>query len=95
MFGLKYWSLSKFLKGVTKEAVSYMSDFEELIADYCKKRDADGIICGHIHNANIRDIGDIKYMNCGDWVESCTALVETYDGSWIIIKYSYADHTSN
>ena len=85
IFGLKYWSLSKFLKGVTKEAVAYMSDFEELITDYCKKRDADGIICGHIHKADIKDINGITYMNDGDWVESCTALVEHHDGHWEII----------
>lgn len=85
MFGLKYWSLSKYLKGVTKEAVAYMSDFEELITDYCKKRDAQGIICGHIHKADMKDMNGITYMNDGDWVESCTALVEHYDGRWEII----------
>jgi len=85
-FGYKYWSLSKYLKGVTKEAVSYMSDFEELIADYCKKRNADGIICGHIHKADIKEINGIMYMNDGDWVESCTALVEHHDGTWEIIN---------
>jgi UDP-2,3-diacylglucosamine pyrophosphatase LpxH len=86
MFGLKYWSLSKFLKGVTKEAVSYMSDFEELISEYCKKRNADGIICGHIHKAAIKEINGVVYMNDGDWVESCTALVEHHDGRWEIIN---------
>ena len=85
MFGLKYWSLSKYLKGMTKEAVSYMSDFEELIADYCRKRNAEGIICGHIHKADIKEINGITYMNDGDWVESCTALVEHHDGRWELI----------
>ena len=85
LFGMKYWSLSKYLKGMTKEAVSYMSDFEELIADYCRKRNAEGIICGHIHKADIKEINGITYMNDGDWVESCTALVEHHDGRWELI----------
>jgi UDP-2,3-diacylglucosamine pyrophosphatase LpxH len=85
-FGMRYWSLSAYLKNKTKEAVAFMSDFEELIADYCKKKKADGIICGHIHKADIKDINGITYMNDEDWVESCTALVEHYDGTWEIIK---------
>jgi UDP-2,3-diacylglucosamine pyrophosphatase LpxH len=87
LFGWKYWSLSKYLKNKTKEAVAYMSDFEELIAEYCRKRNADGIICGHIHRADIKDINGITYMNDGDWVESCTALVENWDGTWEIIHW--------
>ena len=85
--GMPYWSLSAYLKNKTKEAVSYVSDFEELIANYCKNKKADGIICGHIHKADIKQIGDVVYMNDGDWVESCTALVENYDGTWEIIKW--------
>jgi len=94
-FNMPYWSLSAWVKYKVKQAVNFIGDFEENLAKFAKSRGANGIICGHIHHANIRDIGDVKYMNCGDWVESCTALVETYDGKWIIIKYSYADHTSN
>jgi UDP-2,3-diacylglucosamine pyrophosphatase LpxH len=86
LFGLRYWSLSAYLKGKTKEAVAYMSDFEELLVDYCRKKKADGIICGHIHQAAIKDINGITYMNDGDWVESCTALVEHHDGTWEILK---------
>jgi UDP-2,3-diacylglucosamine pyrophosphatase LpxH len=63
-----------------------MSDFEELLVDYCRKKKADGIICGHIHQAAIKDINGITYMNDGDWVESCTALVEHHDGAWEILK---------
>jgi UDP-2,3-diacylglucosamine pyrophosphatase LpxH len=85
--GMPYWSLSAYLKNKTKEAVSYVSDFEELIASYCKNKKADGIICGHIHKADIKQIGGVVYMNDGDWVESCTALVENYDGTWEIIKW--------
>jgi UDP-2,3-diacylglucosamine pyrophosphatase LpxH len=86
MFGLPYWSLSAYLKNKTKEAVSFMSDFELLITDYCHKQKADGVICGHVHKADIKKIQDIEYMNDGDWVESCTALVENHDGRWEIIK---------
>lgn len=86
-FGLPYWSLSAYLKNKTKEAVAYMSDFETLITDYCHKQKADGVICGHVHRADIKKINGIEYMNDGDWVESCTALVENYDGTWEIIDW--------
>jgi UDP-2,3-diacylglucosamine pyrophosphatase LpxH len=85
IFGYNYWSLSKYLKSKTKEAVSFMSDFETLITEYCVKRKAHGVICGHIHQAMIKNINGITYMNDGDWVESCTALVEKWDGTWEII----------
>lgn len=86
-FGLPHWSLSAYLKHKTKEAVSYLSNFEELITEYCAKQKADGVICGHIHHADIKTVNGIEYMNDGDWVESCTALVEHYDGKWEIIKW--------
>jgi len=95
LFKLPYWSLSAWAKYKVKKAVNFIGDFEDNLASFARSRNANGIICGHIHHANIRDIGNIKYMNCGDWVESCTALVETYEGRWFIIKYSHADHTSN
>jgi UDP-2,3-diacylglucosamine pyrophosphatase LpxH len=62
--------------------------FERNLAGYCKKRGFDGVICGHIHHAEIKDIDGITYMNDGDWVESCTALVEHYDGKWEIITWT-------
>ena len=86
-FGLPYWSLSAYLKNKTKEAVAFMSDFETLITDYCHKQKSHGVICGHVHRADIKVINGIEYMNDGDWVESCTALVEHYDGTWEIIKW--------
>jgi UDP-2,3-diacylglucosamine pyrophosphatase LpxH len=86
-FGLPYWSLSAYLKNKTKEAVAYMSDFETLITDYCHKQKSHGVICGHVHRADIKTINGIEYMNDGDWVESCTALVEHYDGTWEIVKW--------
>jgi len=86
-FGLPHWSLSAYLKHKTKEAVSYLANFEELITEYCAKQKADGVICGHIHHADIKTVNGVEYMNDGDWVESCTALVEHYDGKWEIIQW--------
>jgi UDP-2,3-diacylglucosamine pyrophosphatase LpxH len=83
--GFGYWSLSKYLKQRVKKAVDFMFKFEENLAGYCKKRGFDGVICGHIHNSEIKLIDNIWYSNTGDWVESCTALCETHDGDWIII----------
>ena len=87
ILNLPYWSLSKFLKNKTKSALNFIHSFEESVASYCYKHGYDGIICGHIHTAIIKDINGIEYMNCGDWVESCTALVEHHDGTWEIISY--------
>jgi len=87
IFGLPYWSLSKWLKYKVKEAVNFIGSYEENLSSYAKAKSADGIICGHIHHPNIRKVGEIDYMNCGDWVESCTALVEHMDGTWEIIYW--------
>jgi len=86
-FGMPHWSLSQYLKNKTKEAVSYVNNFEDLITEYCAKQNADGVICGHVHRAEIKDVNGIEYMNDGDWVESCTALVEHTDGRWEIVKW--------
>ena len=88
LLGMQYWSLSKWLKHHTKQALNYVYKFEENVAQYCRRRGYDGIICGHIHTAGIRDIDGIEYMNDGDWVESCSALVEHNDGKWEIIYYT-------
>jgi UDP-2,3-diacylglucosamine pyrophosphatase LpxH len=88
--GLPYWSMSRWIKHHTKQAVSYVLSFEKLLADYCHKKGYDGIICGHIHTAEIRDIDGVIYMNDGDWVESCTALVEHWNGQWEIISWTGA-----
>jgi UDP-2,3-diacylglucosamine pyrophosphatase LpxH len=87
VFGMKYWSLSAYLKGRVKESVNFIGNYEETLCNYVKGKKLDGIICGHIHHANIRDISGIRYMNCGDWVESCTALVENHDGTFEIVKW--------
>ena len=84
--GFGYFSLSKYLKHRVKKAVDFMFKFEKNLVTYCKKRGFDGVICGHIHNSEIKLIDNIWYSNTGDWVESCTALCETHDGDWIIIQ---------
>lgn len=86
--GLPYWSLSKFLKLKVKRAVSYVCAFEEAVAREVRKRGLDGVVCGHIHHAEMRLIGDVLYCNDGDWVESLTALVEHHDGRLEIIDWS-------
>jgi UDP-2,3-diacylglucosamine pyrophosphatase LpxH len=85
--GFGYWSLSKWLKHRVKRAIDFMFHFERTITDYAKKRGFNGVICGHIHNAEIKEIDGIIYMNDGDFVESCTALVETHDGDWMIMHH--------
>ena len=88
--GLPYWSLSRYLKLKVKRAVSYVSDFETAVAREARKRGADGVVCGHIHHAEMRTIDGVLYCNDGDWVESLTALVEHHDGRLAIIDRSRA-----
>ncbi len=85
--GLPYWSLSQYLKHRVKNAVSYINAFEEAVANEARKRGMDGVICGHIHRPEIRDIDGVLYCNDGDWVESLSALVETHDGELKIITW--------
>jgi UDP-2,3-diacylglucosamine pyrophosphatase LpxH len=83
----KQWSLSKYVKDNVKKSVSFIHDFESILSTHAKKKEYDGVICGHIHKVEIRNIDGIEYMNCGDWVESCSAIVETFDGEWKIIEF--------
>ena len=85
--GLPYWSLSQFLKLKVKNAVSYIGAFEEALAREARTRHFDGIVCGHIHHAEVRAIGDVLYCNSGDWVESLTALAEAHDGTLSILRW--------
>jgi len=85
--GMPYWSLSAYAKNRVKSAVNIVSDFEESVAHECRRRGLDGVVCGHIHHAEMREINGVQYMNCGDWVESCSALVEHYDGRIEIIRW--------
>ena len=87
-FKLPYWSLSAYLKKRVKNAVQFVCDFEEAVAHAARERGVDGVVCGHIHCAEIRRIGDVTYYNDGDWVESCTALVEHRDGAMEILHWA-------
>jgi UDP-2,3-diacylglucosamine pyrophosphatase LpxH len=86
--GIGYFSLSRFLKHRVKKAIDFIFQFEQNLASYCKKRGFDGVICGHIHHAEIKQIDDVMYMNDGDWVESCSALVEHHNGQWEIVTWT-------
>jgi UDP-2,3-diacylglucosamine pyrophosphatase LpxH len=86
---LPYWSLSSYLKMRVKNAVSFIGKYEEAVARAALDRGVDGVVCGHIHHAEIRKVGEVDYLNCGDWVESCTALIEHWDGT--IELYRLAD----
>lgn len=83
--GKPYFSLSQTIKQKVKLAVNFISDFEEKLAELALAKEADGIICGHIHKAEIKQMGNILYMNSGDWVESMSALVETHQGEWKLV----------
>jgi len=86
--GLPYWSLSKYLKLKVKRAVSYVGDFEAAVAREARKRGVHGVVCGHIHHAELREIDGIVYANDGDWVESLTALAEHTDGRLEIVDWA-------
>lgn len=86
-FGLPYWSLSAYLKHKVKKAVNFISDFEQAVAHEAKKRGHQGVVCGHIHHAEIREIDGVLYCNDGDWVESLTALVEHHDGRLELVRW--------
>lgn len=87
-FRLPYWSLSAFLKNRVKRAVEFISRFEEAVVREARARRCEGVICGHIHTPDDRMIDGIHYLNDGDWVESCTALVEHQDGTFEIVSWS-------
>ncbi len=89
-FGLPYWSLSAYLKHKVKKAVNFISDFEQAVAHEAKKRGHQGVVCGHIHHAEIREIEGVLYCNDGDWVESLTALVEHHDGRLELVRWGDA-----
>ncbi|PVE52736.1 UDP-2,3-diacylglucosamine hydrolase [Arthrobacter sp. TPD3018] len=86
--GLPYWSLSKHAKAKVKNAVAFISHFEEVVAHAARSRGVDGVVCGHIHTAEIRDIQGVAYYNDGDWVEGCTALVEHFDGRMELLHWA-------
>lgn len=85
--GFGYWSLSAYLKHRVKQAVNFMGEFEQALIDEANRRRVDGIVCGHIHHAANRAGLHVHYLNCGDWVESCTAIVEHHDGTLELIRW--------
>jgi UDP-2,3-diacylglucosamine pyrophosphatase LpxH len=88
MFGLPYWSLSAHMKKRVKNAVQYVCSFEQAVARAAHERGVEGVVCGHIHTAEVRQIGEVTYYNDGDWVESCTALVEHPNGQMEIVDWA-------
>ncbi len=86
--GYSYWSLSAWLKRQVKEAVKAIDRFETALADEARQRGFDGVVCGHIHHAEMREVHGVRYMNDGDWVESCTALVEHHDGRFELLEWA-------
>lgn len=87
-FGLSYWSLCSYLKRRVKNAVEYVARFEQAAVHEAARRQMDGIVCGHIHQPRLRDIGGIRYANTGDWVEHCSALVETHAGELRLVHWA-------
>src|SRR5271166_6427031 len=92
--GYPYWSLSQWAKRQVKEAVKAIDRFESALAGEARRRGFDGIVCGHIHQAEMREVGGVLYINDGDWVESCTALVEHHDGRLELIDWAALNRLS-
>lgn len=86
--GLPYWSLAAFVKHRIKNAVKFISDFEAALSREARRRNVDGVVCGHIHRAAITPLDSILYCNDGDWVDSCTALIERHDGTLELLHWS-------
>lgn len=88
LWGGQYWSLSKWAKMKVKRAVNFIGEYERVLATEARAADVNGVICGHIHHATITDFDNIQYVNCGDWVESCTAIAEDRNGKLHLIDWS-------
>lgn len=89
-----YYSISQAIKQKVKNAVSYISDFENVLANVARERQCQGIICGHIHHPDDRMIGQTRYLNSGDWVETLSALTEDFQGRWNVYRYYAAPQTA-
>lgn len=83
-----YWSLAGYAKGKVKTAIDFVFDFEDSVVRYAKQQGYDGVICGHVHCASHKTIDGVAYINCGDWVDSCTGIVEHFDGRMEIIRWA-------
>lgn len=87
-FGKKYFSLSAYVKEHIKKSLMYIYDYENILSKVANEKKYNGVICGHIHKTEDKMLNNIRYLNCGDWVESCSAIVETYDGEFKIIYFN-------
>ncbi len=94
LMGLDYWSLSAYVKSEVKNVVGFIGKFEESVVRYARDFDVDAVLCGHIHTPAKRNIDDIEYWNTGDWVESCTAIVEHFDGRLELLRPFAARETT-
>lgn len=92
--GRPYWSFSAWAKLRVKQAVNFIGEFQRVVAEEARRNGVDGVICGHIHHAVIEDLGGIRYINTGDWVESCTAIAEHFDGRFELIVWHDATTAS-
>ena len=88
MSGLSYWSLSSFIKDKVKNARKHVQKFEDIVARDVAQRKLDGVVCGHIHHPEMRELHGILYCNDGDWVENCTAIIENQDGSLELVRWT-------
>jgi UDP-2,3-diacylglucosamine pyrophosphatase LpxH len=88
LWGGQYWSLSNWAKQQVKQAVNYISEYEQVLTAEARRGGFDGIVCGHIHKAELSRIDGLDYVNCGDWVESCTAVIEHPDGRLELIDWA-------
>jgi UDP-2,3-diacylglucosamine pyrophosphatase LpxH len=91
LFGMPYWSFSSWAKVKVKKAVKFISHFQNIVSEEARRSEVDGVICGHIHHAAMEHMNGIEYINTGDWVESCTAVVEHFDGRMEIIRWMDTD----
>jgi UDP-2,3-diacylglucosamine pyrophosphatase LpxH len=87
-FGFPYWSIAAYLKHKVKNAVKYIANFEQALADEARRRNVQGLVCGHIHRAEITEIDGVLYCNDGDWVESCTTLTEDFNGRLALLRWT-------
>ena len=94
LFGHSYWSLSAYAKKRVKDAVNCIGEFEKAVVRYAEREGVDAVLCGHVHSPSIRQIGNVSYYNCGDWVETCSALVENHDGSIDLLHFPAKSHVA-
>lgn len=94
ILGMGHWSLSSYIKNKVRNAFSIISNYETTLVNECKKRELDGVICGHIHHPKVKEIDGVQYANCGDWVESCSAMVEDKQGHLEIIQWHKSEQSS-